>query len=183
MVSDNTRQFTARAFRLSFLPVLVLAIVGTAAWWSPSSGLAMHAADHRFNVEGYVCGPDGKPVAGVLITAKDTRVDVRATTVTDSQGYFKAVLHLHNDNRGDPIVVIANDQEKKTTAEFDPNDTEADRGATFVFGSGCDKSGGGTPTWVYYTAGIGLAMAGAVAGARLIKAARKPPQKRRGKRK
>jgi hypothetical protein len=143
----------------------------------------MHAADHRFNVEGYVCGPDGKPMADVLITAKDTRVDVRATTVTDSQGYFKAVLHLHNDNRGDPIVVTANDQEKKTTAEFDPKDTEADRGATFVFGSGCEKSGQGTPSWVYYTVGIGLAMAGAVAGARLIKASRKPPQKRKGRRK
>lgn len=160
-----------------------LAIVGVMAWLTPTVVNAMHAADHRFNVEGYVCGPDGKPMADVTVTAKDTRADVRASGVTDSSGYYKAVLHLHNDNRGDPIVVFANDQEKKTTAVFDANDTETDRGATINFGSGCEKSDQGTRPWVYYTIGIGLAMAVVLAGARFMKAKRKSQQKKRGKRK
>lgn len=171
------RGVSIRPFTVAF----GVALVGAVAWLSPS--IAMHAADHRFNVEGYVCGPDGKPLADVVVTAKDTRADVRATGVTDSNGYYKAVLHLHNDNRGDPIVVMANDQEQKAVAIFDAKDLETDRGATVNFGSGCEKFDQGPRPWVYYTAGIGLAMVVAFAGARLMKAKRKPLPKRKGKRK
>ena len=160
-----------------------IVLIGATAWWSPVIVEGMHAADHRFNVEGYVCGPDGKPLADVSVTAKDTRADVRATAVTDSNGYYKAVLHLHNDNRGDPIVVIANDQEMKTTAIFDAKDPETDRGAVVHFGSGCEKQDQGPRPWVYYTVGIGLAMVAAFAGARFMKSQRKASAKKKGKRK
>ena len=177
------RHATRRTLRRPVTVVFSVALAGAAAWLSPVIVDAMHAADHRFNIEGYVCGPDGKPLADVTVTAKDTRVDVRASGITDSNGYYKAVLHLHNDNRGDPVVVMANDQEKKTVAVFDTKDLETDRGATVNFGNGCEKSAQDPRAWVYYTAGIGLAMAAAFAGARLMKSKRKPLPKKKGKRK
>jgi hypothetical protein len=144
---------------------------------------AMHEIDHRFTVEGYVCGPDGQPVKDLSVTVKDARVDVRMTAVTDDRGYYKATLHLHNDNRGDPIVVTANDQEKKTTALFDVKDVKTERRATVNFGTGCESAGEGPARWVYYTAGIGLAMVVAFAGAQLVKARRKPQKRSKGQRK
>jgi hypothetical protein len=182
-VPDNMRHAPRRALGRPVTVAFGIAVVVAIAWLSPSIVGAMHAADHRFNIEGYVCGPDGKPIADVTVTAKDARVDVRASAVTDSSGYYKAVLHLHNDNRGDPIAVYANDQEKKTTAVFDTKDLETDRGATVNFGSGCEKANQGPGPWVYYTIGIGLAMAVVLAGARLMKSKRKSPQKRKVKRK
>jgi MYXO-CTERM domain-containing protein len=170
------------------LPALVMAgaagvaglLVGLLAS-SPSE--AMHEIDHRFTVEGYVCGSDGQPVKDLSVTVKDARVDIRMTAVTDDRGYYKATLHLHNDNRGDPIVVTAKDQEKKTTALFDVKDVKTERIATVNFGTGCEAGDEGPRPWVYYTAGIGLAMVAAFAGARFVKARRKPQKRGKGHRK
>jgi len=152
-------------------------VIGLSA---PLPSSAMHETDHRFTVEGYVCGPDGQPMKDQAVSVKDARVDVRASAVTDDQGYYKATLHLHNDNRGDPIVVTAQDQEKKATALFDVKDVKTERKVTVNFGAGCEASVGGPRPWVYYTAAIGLAMVVAFAGAQFVKARRKP--QKRGKR-
>lgn len=156
---------------------------GVAALSCPVQAIAMHEVDHRFTVEGHVCGPDGHPVTDLAVTIKDARVDVRAAAVTDERGYYKATLHLHNDNRGDPIVVTAKDQEKKTTALFDVKDVHTERKVTVNFGAGCEAADQGSPSWVYYTAGIGLAMVAAFAGAQFVKARRRPQKRGRGQRK
>ena len=166
------------------MAVLSVGMAGLVIWFStPAPSDAMHETDHRFTVEGYVCGPDGQPVKDLPVSVKDARVDVRASAVTDDQGYYKATLHLHNDNRGDPIVVTAKDQEKKATALFDVKDVKTERKVTVNFGSGCEAAEGGPRPWVYYTAGIGLAMVVAFAGAQFVKARRKPQKRGKWQRK
>lgn len=143
----------------------------------------MHEADHRFSVEGHVCDSSGQPVKDLTVHVKDSRVDVRASAVTNDRGYYKATLHLHDDNRGDPIVVIAKDEEKKTKADFNANDKETERHVTVNFGTGCEAADHGPQPWVYYTAGIGIAMVAAFAGVRLLKGKRKQQKRGRKQRK
>ena len=93
-----------------------------------SSGVeALHKTDHRFSVEGLVCGPDGKPIQDEQVIVKDTRTSVSATAFTDDDGYYKATLHLHDDNVGDPLLVTVQDNKQETRAQFDPKDRETER--------------------------------------------------------
>lgn len=145
----------------------------------PPWATAMHEIDHRFTVEGYVCGQDGRPVSDLQVVVKDTRVSVGTSVYTDARGYYKATLHLHNDNQGDPILISIRDQEKKIAAKFDPNDVRTERRAIVNFGSGCEQTDEGTVNWVYYGLGLGLAGSAALAGA---KWARRLRLGKRGKR-
>jgi len=167
----------------NFVAVASLCVMGLGSviFFHPTA-LAMHEVDHRFTVEGLVCGPEGRPVPDTQVIAKDVRVSVHATGYTDSRGRYKATLHLHNDNRGDPIVVTALDQEQRVTVQFDPKDVRTERQLTVNFGSGCEASAGG-PEWMYYGAGIGLAAVAAFAGARLIRNRRRSRRGGKGQRK
>lgn len=168
---------------IHFVASLSLVATGLGSFlFIPPAALAMHEVDHRFTVEGHVCGPDGRPVPDHKVIAKDTKVSVFATAFADGSGYYKATLHLHNENRGDPIVVTALDQEKRGTALFDPNDVHTERLVTVNFGSGCEASAGG-PEWMYYGAGIGLAAVAAFAGARLIRKRQRSRRRGKGQRK
>ena len=137
--------------------------------------MAEHEADHRFTVEGSACGADGTPVSGVEVVVKDARISLLRTTLTDERGYYKVTLHLHNDNKGDPIVVYLKDkegtvqQEQQITAQFDPKDVHTERKTTVNFGSGCEVLSDEPPQWVYYGAGLVVLAGGAWAGARLLR--------------
>ena len=162
-----------------FVALLSLVVTWLALGASfPLTAVAMHEVDHRFTVAGHVCGPDGQPVPDIKVIAKDVRASVHAVGYTDSRGYYRATLHLHNENRGDPILVIALDQEKRETAQFDPKDAHAERQITVNFGSGCETAAGGAD-WLYYGAGVGLAAVAVLAGARLIR--NRQRSQRRGK--
>ena len=149
----------------------------------PGVAVAMHEADHRFAVEGHVCGPDGQPVADAQVFVKDQRDQrVSGTTVyTDRRGRYKAVLHLHNDNRGDPILVTAGDKEQRITAQFDAKDHETERKAVVHFGAGCESAGGPEP-WMYGV-GIGVLAVAVFAGARLMRRQRRSQVRGKGQRK
>jgi hypothetical protein len=132
--------------------------------YMPGVAVAMHEVDHRFTVEGHVCGADGRPVAEAKVMVKDVRVSIGTAVFTDSRGYYKAILHLHNDNRGDSILVAALEQEQTVTAQFDPADVKNERQVTVNIGSGCQVQEEGSPPWVYYGTGIGLAAVAVAAG-------------------
>ena len=150
------------------------------------AAMAMHETDHRFTVEGSVCGADGEPVSGVEVLAKDARISVLSTTLTDDRGYYKVTLHLHNDNKGDPIVVYVKDkegkvqQEQQVTAQFDPKDVHTERKTTVNFGSGCESLAGGPPPWIYYGAGLAVLAGGAWAGAKLLRGRKRQAKSGRG---
>ena len=156
--------------------ILGLAMVWLVSWLAGFPvAMAEHETDHRFTVEGSACGVDGAPVSGVEVVVKDARISVLRTTLTDDRGYYKVTLHLHNENKGDPIVVYLKDkegkvqQEQQITAQFDPKDVHTERKTTVNFGSGCAVLSDEPPSWVYYGAGLAVLSGGVWAGARLLR--------------
>jgi hypothetical protein len=147
--------------------------LGLAASWlgvlvagSPAA-MAMHEVDHRYTVEGFVCSPDGQPASSVQVIAKDTRASIGASALTDDRGYYKITLHLHNENRGDPVLVIAREEERQITAQFDVKDAKTERKVRVNFGSGCEVAADdGMPAWVWYGAGALVLAGAAIAGMR-----------------
>ncbi len=139
--------------------------LAVAALW-PTAARATHEADHRFTIDGFVCEFDGGPAKKTEVVVKDTRVNIGQTVETDEHGYYKVTLHLHNDNLGDPIVVLAKREEQRVTVQFDPNDLEAERRTRVNFGRGCvQRAPDEVPPWAYYLIGAaGVAVALVIVG-------------------
>ena len=116
-------------------------------WWAVflRSLSATHEADHRFTVEGFVCGADGKSSANIDVLVKDTRISYGQIVKTDGEGYYKAAFHLHNDNLGDSLLIEAKGQQQEQKVSFDPKDLEAERGIQVNFGTGCIHDRNGAP--------------------------------------
>jgi hypothetical protein len=162
--------------------ILALVVVGSL----PSVVFATHEADHRFTVEGFVCGADGKSSANVDVLVKDTRISYGQVVKTDGDGYYKAAFHLHNDNLGDPLLIEANGQQQQQKVSFDPKDLEAERIIQVNFGTGCIRDRNSVPLGVYLGSGAVVAAVGGFIGFKLIRSWRKQEQKRgksQGKRK
>ena len=155
-------------------------IIGCLFSLLPVPVFATHEADHRFSVEGYVCGAGGAAIAEEKVVVKDTKADVRKAVFTDSDGYYKATLHLHNDNVGDPLLIAVKGQERKATVEFDPNDLETERSIRVNFGQGCEQAGV-SPTVLIVLGLVGVVLAVGIAV--LMKKKKRPHVKTRGKRK
>ena len=154
--------------------VLAIAIVGAL----PSVVSATHEADHRFTVEGVVCGADGKSSANIDVLVKDTRISYGQVVKTDDNGYYKAAFHLHNDNLGDPLLIEANGERQEQKVSFDPKDLEAERVIQVNFGTGCVHDKGSAPLWLYLGSGAMAAAVGGFIGVKLIRSWRKQEQKR-----
>ena len=162
--------------------ILAVAMVGGL----PSVVSATHEADHRFTVEGFVCGTDGKGSANIDVLVKDTRISYGQIVKTEGDGYYKAAFHLHNDNLGDPLLIEAKGEQQQQKVLFDPKDLEAERIIQVNFGTGCIHDRGSTPLWVYLGSGAVAAAVGGFIGVKLIRSWRKQEQKQgkpQGKRK
>jgi len=144
----------------------------------PSVVSATHEADHRFTVEGYVCGADGKSSANVDVLVKDTKVSYGQIVKTDGDGHYRAAFHLHNENLGDPLLIETNGQQQHQKVSFDPKDLESERIIQVNFGTGCLQDRGSPPLWVYLGAGGVAAAIGGFIGFKLIRSSRKQEQKR-----
>ena len=153
----------------------------------PSAGSATHEADHRFTVEGFVCGTDGKGMANTDVLVKDTKISYGQVVKTDGDGYYKATFHLHNENLGDPLLVEAKGEQQNHKVLFDPKDLEAERKVQIHFGTGCVHDPNSPPGWLWWgLGGTAAVIAGAVGVKSIVKARRKQGQKRgkaQGKRK
>jgi hypothetical protein len=153
---------------------------------SPAVLLATHEADHRFTVEGFVCGADGKGQGNVAVLIKDTRISYGQTVMTDGEGFYTATFHLHNDNLGDPLLVEARGEQQNHKVQFDPKDLESERKIQVHFGTGCIHDREAFPVWLLVGLGAGAVVIGSVVGVRLLKAWRKKETRRekgQGKRK
>ena len=165
----------------------------------PAIAWATHENDHRFTVSGYVRDKDGRPVKDARVLARDLgdqTVDP-VTTYADSEGYYNVVLHLHDKNAGDAVLISAKDERAgfdeiiKIRAEFDPKDRHTERQAKVSFGPEPEKTsagglGGSVGTedapqyWVYGVGGV-LVLAAIAAVAWSRKQQAKAASKRRGK--
>jgi hypothetical protein len=145
---------------------------------------ATHEADHRFTVDGYVCGPDGKGVADSEVLVKDTKLSYGQVVKTDGDGYYRVTFHLHDNNLGDPLLIEARGEQQNHRVQFDPEDRESERKIRVNFGSSCDTSG--PPGWLWWGAGaVAVAVGGAV-GLKVVRSQRKRGRtagKSQGKRK
>ena len=145
--------------------------------------LATHEADHRFVVEGRVCESDGQGIEAIKVVVKDTRNSVTAISKTDGDGYYRTVLHLHNENHGDPLLIKALKYEETARVEFNSDDSETDRGITVNLGGPCTPNQGWKSPWVYYGIGAGLVGVAGLIGAKAIRQKTgKTPGKPKGKR-
>ena len=145
----------------------------------PSASPATHEADHRFTVEGFVCGKDGKGIANTDVLVKDTKISYGQIVKTDGDGYYRAAFHLHNENLGDPLFVEANGEQQNHKVVFDPKDLESERKVQIHFGSGCIHNVNSPPVWLWWgLGGTAAVIAGAVGVKRIGKARRKQGQKR-----
>jgi hypothetical protein len=152
----------------------------------PSWVSATHEADHRFTVEGFVCGADGKGVANTDVLVKDTKISYGQIVKTDGDGYYKAPFHLHNDNLGDPLLVEANGAQQNHKVQFDPKDLESERKLQANFGTGCVHDVNAPPLWVFWGVGAVAVAVGGFVGLKMVRSYRKQEQKRgksQGKRK
>jgi hypothetical protein len=152
----------------------------------PSIVFATHEADHRFTVEGNVCGANGKSSANVDVLVKDTKISYGQVVKTDGDGYYKAAFHLHNDNLGDPLLIEANGEQQQRKVSFDPKDLESERIIQVNFGAGCVHDKSSTSLWLYIGSGAMAAAVGGFIGVKLLRSRRKQGQKRgpsQGKRK
>ncbi len=166
-----------------------LAGICTVEFGSPCLVSAMHETDHRFSVSGYVYDKQGKPVGDARVHVRDLSDQTveAVTTYTDGSGYYKAVIHLHNGNAGDPVQVTAIEEKlgleeaKTVRAEFSPNDLKTERQATLHIGAVPEGLAPEVPMYWQYV--IGGMMAGALIGAILWWRRRKTKTraKRRGK--
>src|SRR5215212_10938747 len=139
---------------------------------------ATHEADHRFTVEGFVCGPDGKGSSGVDVLVKDTRISYGQTVTTDGDGHYKATFHLHNDNLGDPLYVEARGEQQNQKVLFDPKDLEAERRIQVNFGGGCIHDPSALPVWALSAAGVTVMGVGGWVGVKMLRSRRKKEAKR-----
>ncbi len=137
----------------------------------PPVAQATHEADHRFMVEGYVCGQDGKGLPNTDVLVKDTRISYGQVVRTDGDGYYKAMFHLHNDNLGDPLLVEARGEQQNLKVEFDPKDLESERKIQVNFGTGCEAHG--PPAWLWWGSGAVFAIATGIIGMKFVRSQRK----------
>jgi hypothetical protein len=105
---------------------------------------ATHEIDHRYTVYGTVHDDRGIPIPDAKVIVVDPRLDEGMTAFTDRNGDFEALLHLHNTDLGDEIIVTVLDQKKTIRAEFDPNDKVTVRKTRVDFGTpGTGRPGSG----------------------------------------
>jgi hypothetical protein len=138
----------------------------------PLVAYATHEADHRFMVEGYVCGSDGKGLTNTDVLVKDTKISYGQVVKTDGDGYYKAMFHLHNDNFGDPLLVEAKGEQQNLKVEFDQKDLESERKVRVNFGTGCES--GGSSVWLWWGSGLVVLAACSLAGMKLLSSQQKP---------
>ena len=165
-------------------PLVVACCIVVSAGFPPIT-FATHEADHRFMVEGYVCGEGGVGVSNTDVLVKDTKISYGQVVRTDGDGYYKAMFHLHNDNLGDPLLIEARGEQKNLKIEFDSKDLESERKVRVDFGNNC--GGGNTSSWIWWGGGSALVVAGGVIGMRLLRSSGekakgkgRPQDKKRG---
>ncbi len=94
-------------------------------------GLATHEADHRFTVYGSVRDGStfpGKPLKGKEVVVRDVKSGkVLNSGVTNRQGLYSLLLHIHNKDLRKLIKIQSQGAEETLELQFDPNDKTTER--------------------------------------------------------
>jgi len=118
--------------RRAWLAALLLATV------SPLAGpvAATHLPDHRFLVLGYVTGLDGRPLAGVPVVVTRLKTGLEHKTSTEADGFYFVVLHLHDEDLGEPVRIRAGTAVGEVRVHVDVANRKVERGTRVDFRDG-----------------------------------------------
>jgi hypothetical protein len=143
-IVDNAAQFTSEQrggneaesmAQYSSVERSVFSVLFLLVWWNSfaPAALATHEVDHRFTVHGTV--RDGRSFPGKLLAEKAVIIRDNKTGqilqqgMTNHQGQFTLILHVHNEDKGRSLTVQSEGVEKTLELQFDPNDRAAERQA------------------------------------------------------
>lgn len=94
---------------------------------------AIHEVDHRYVVLGYVRDEAGAVVVGSPVEVVREKTGSSARAETDEEGFYLAIVHLHNEDLGDTLRVAAGAGTIEIQARFDPRDVTTHRGTRVDF--------------------------------------------------
>lgn len=135
-----------------------IGLIGSLSLFAPLAVFAEHEANHRYLVSGYVRDNTGKAIGNSVVNLEHKGGEKKEVK-TDRNGYYESRFHLHNENFGDTIVVIASGVTKKVKVEFDEEDDTSFRGTTVDFGA---TSTDNSPAWTFLTIFSLVVLSGAV---------------------
>lgn len=97
---------------------------------------ATHLPDHRFIVLGYVTNAKGRAMPGVPVVATRLKTGLEYPTKTEADGFYFLVLHLHDEDLGEALKVLAGKASTQIRARFDVDDKKTERGTRLDFRGG-----------------------------------------------
>ncbi len=146
-----------------------------------------HEADHRYTLQGYVLDKQKKGIANssvkVMLEGKFI-----AQKMTDSQGLYKAKLHLHDPDYGKELEVLTDAGKGKVKITFKPGDRETERLhlINFVDGKLVEGKISNTalPEWIYFLIGAVIVLVIVIVmGSKSIKKKKKKKKKKQKQKK
>jgi hypothetical protein len=94
---------------------------------------AEHEVFHRYVILGYVKDGKGAPLARVPVHVVRTKTGLAYNEPSDQDGFYVVIVHLHDEDLGDSLVVTAQGVSAKVTAAFNPKDETSERGTRLDF--------------------------------------------------
>ncbi len=120
---------------------------------------ALHKVDHRYVIAGYVRDAQGVPQPDLLVTIEHKEGKHKEKVKTDSSGYYEKMLHLHNANVGEELIVTAGSEVKRHKIAFDPKDVTSSRRGQVDFGAPAAE---GSPALLYGSIAGGVVVVAAL---------------------
>jgi len=142
----------------------------------PSLSFAEHEADHRYTIQGYILDDKKQGVANASVKAM-LNGKLIAQKTTDSRGFYKAQLHLHDPDFGKELEIITKKGKGTVVIEFTLGDKKTERFHDINFVNGELTEGklvvSGFPQWVYFAGGGVLLLIGIIVMGRKKKGRKK----------
>ena len=93
-------------YRNRHLVRLLLIAVCVCSWVFSPVAFGEHEENHRYSIRGYVLDANQTPLSDVRISARLGQ-ELQKSTVTNSDGYYKLRLHIHDTDIGKRLTVKA----------------------------------------------------------------------------
>ena len=116
--------------------LIVLALLSAPFAGGVGLARATHAPDHRFIVLGYVTDATGRGRPRVPVVVTRLKTGLTYPTATEADGFYFVVVHLHDEDQGDPLKVSVAGASAEIRARFTVGDAKSERGTRLDFRGG-----------------------------------------------
>ncbi|MFT5597800.1 MAG: hypothetical protein ACI823_000875 [Chitinophagales bacterium] len=118
---------------------------------------ADHEPDHRYNVRGYVLDANQRGTGNLMVQVFSDG-EALGSTLTNADGYYSLLLHLHDADYLRVLKLRAGPHEAELKVTFDVSDVTSERihEANFIDGKYVEGAIGGfrVPSWSYAVGGL-----------------------------